>query len=120
MKKRTILFFFFAWFVVSSCEKLVVKPDKDNTPQDCFNSMWSRIDEKYSFLDYKHINWDSVKAVYQPQIKAGMSDVALFKVLDSMLYTLKDGHVNVARCEFSQYKGGHQTRDRTIRSHVRC
>jgi hypothetical protein len=96
MKKLTTLFLLgFVWIVISSCEKLLIKPDTKNTPQDCFNSMWSQIDEKYSFLDYKHINWDSVKAVYQPQINAEMSDVSLFKVLDSMLYTLKDGHVNL-------------------------
>jgi hypothetical protein len=96
MKKLlTILLSGCTWFVISSCEKLFIEPDPKNTPQECFESMWKRIDEKYSFLDYKHINWDSVKAVYQPRVYTGMSDVELFKVLDSMLYTLKDGHVNL-------------------------
>ncbi len=96
MKKIVIaLFSVLALGGFSSCEKLFVEPDPKNTPEECFESMWKRIDEKYSFLDYKHINWDSVKAVYQPQVHNGMNDVQLFRVLDSMLYTLKDGHVNL-------------------------
>ncbi len=81
--------------IISSCEKLFIEPDPKNTPKECFESMWKRIDEKYSFLEYKHINWDSVKAVYQSQVHDDMNDVELFRVLDSMLYTLKDGHVNL-------------------------
>ncbi|HVD98787.1 MAG TPA: S41 family peptidase [Cytophagaceae bacterium] len=96
MKKISILFFsVFAWLMISSCEKLFVEPDPKNTPEECFESMWTRIDQKYSFLDYKHINWDSVKTVYKPQIYNNMSDLELFRVLDSMLYVLKDGHVNL-------------------------
>ena len=94
MKK--IFFLLCAVLLLSvSCEKLLIKPDSKSTPQDNFESMWKRIDEKYSFLDYKHINWDSVKAVYQPKVTSDMDDIALFKVLDSMLYTLRDGHVNL-------------------------
>ncbi len=78
-----------------SCEKLFVDPDPQNTPQECFESLWKRVDEKYSFLEYKNINWDSVKAVYQPQIHDDMNQIQLFRVLDSMLYTLRDGHVNL-------------------------
>lgn len=95
MKK---IFFFLCGLIlilVSSCEKLFIEPDSKSTPQACFDSMWKRIDEKYSFLDYKHINWDSIKTFYQPQIKSDMDNITLFKVLDSMLYTLKDGHVNL-------------------------
>ncbi|HSZ24178.1 MAG TPA: S41 family peptidase [Cytophagaceae bacterium] len=96
MKKLTTLFLSgLACFAISSCEKLFIAPDPKNTPQECFDAMWTTIDQKYSFLDYKHINWDSVKAVYQPDISNDMGDIALFKVLDSMLYTLKDGHVNL-------------------------
>lgn len=95
--KKTLTLFLSILIVlsISSCEKLFVEPDPENTPKECFESMWTRIDEKYSFLDYKHINWDSVKAVYEPQVTDNMNDVQLFKVLDSMLYTLKDGHVNL-------------------------
>jgi hypothetical protein len=96
MKKVITLFLsVFVGFSISSCEKLFVEPDPESTPKECFESLWQRIDEKYSFLEYKHLNWDSVKAVYEPQISNDMNDVQLFKVLDSVLYTLKDGHVNL-------------------------
>jgi len=78
-----------------SCEKLLVKPDPKNTPTECFESLWNRVNEKYPFLEYKNINWDSIKTVYEPAIHDNMNEVQLFKVLDSMLYTLKDGHVNL-------------------------
>jgi hypothetical protein len=95
MKKIFYVFAGVLLMMISSCEKLFIKPDPKNTPQENFDSMWKRIDEKYSFLDYKHIDWDSVKAVYQPRIKENMTEIELFSVLDSMLYTLKDGHVNL-------------------------
>ena len=94
---RQLKIFFFVLFLLSSgaCEKAFISPDKENTPTNCFDSMWERLDEKYAFFDYKHINWDSVKNVYRPKVYDNMSDQALFKVLDNMLYTLRDGHVNL-------------------------
>jgi hypothetical protein len=94
--KKTIAFCLVLFCLVgTACEKLIIKPDPVNTPEECFESMWQRIHEKYSFLEYKKINWDSVKAVYRPQVHNGMSNIELFRVLDSMLYSLKDGHVNL-------------------------
>ncbi len=67
----------------------------DDTPQGNFDALWTLIDEKYCFLDYKQINWDSIYNVYQPLISDNMSDSGLFEVLGDMLAELKDGHTNL-------------------------
>jgi hypothetical protein len=82
-------------FTLSSCEKLLISGDPVNTPQNNFEVFWNTINEKYPFFELKKVNWDSVKKVWQPRVVDTTNDVQLFRVMDSMLYTLKDGHVNL-------------------------
>ena len=51
-----------------SCEKLFIKPDKENTPINNFELLWKDFDENYSFFEYKKINWDSLYNVYRPLV----------------------------------------------------
>ncbi|NJN33596.1 MAG: hypothetical protein HC817_04415 [Saprospiraceae bacterium] len=74
----------------------MIKADSPNTPTHCFNLLWSTVNEKYAFFDYKEIDWDSVRRVNAPKISDSMSQDSLFKVLSSMLSALRDGHVNLA------------------------
>lgn len=67
----------------------------NNSPQGNFEALWKIIDERYCFLDYKKINWDSIHDAYKPLIKPDMGNDGLFEVLGNMLATLKDGHVNL-------------------------
>lgn len=76
----------------SSC---IGEEEYDNSPQGNFDALWTIIDEKYCFLDYKDINWDSIYTVYQKKLTPTMSDENLFEVLGDMLDELKDGHVNL-------------------------
>jgi hypothetical protein len=80
---------------ISSCEKVLIEKDPTNNPKSNFNFLYQTIKDKYSFLDFKKINWDSVKNKWEPQIKDTTRDGTLFRILDSMLYTLRDGHVNL-------------------------
>ena len=82
--------------VCNSCSTLLFKADPKNTPTTCFNLMWKTIDEHYSYFEYKHINWDSVKSVYAKRVNDTMSEDSLYGVLSSMLFALKDGHVNLS------------------------
>jgi hypothetical protein len=93
--KRLLISLLLLLLGTTSCEKLFIEPDPENTPINNFESMWKRLDEKYSFFEVKNLNWDSVYNVYRPNVNNGMSNDSLFKVLDAMLYTLKDGHVNM-------------------------
>lgn len=86
---------FLLFVLLTSCERLFIEPNPTNTPTANFNHLWQTINDKYTFLEFKKINWDSVKTVWQPRVSDTMNDVSLFRVLDSMLYTLRDGHVNL-------------------------
>ncbi len=79
----------------TSCEKAFIDEDPSNDPQTNFDILWTTVDEKYSFFDLKNINWDSVRTHYEPMIYPEMSDEELFDIMDSMLYVLRDGHVNL-------------------------
>ena len=87
---------FCLFFVFTACEKALIESDPPNTPLSNFNYLWQTINDKYTFLDYKKVNWDSVKNVWQPRVKDTTNDIVLFRIMDSMLYNLKDGHVNLS------------------------
>ncbi len=84
-----ILFFF------PSCEKIVFEKEIENTPESNFFYLWNEVNERYAFLDYKNVNWDSIYNVYLIKINPDISEDSLFLVLGSMLNELKDGHVNL-------------------------
>lgn len=79
----------------SSCEKLFIKQDIDNTPRANFNYLWQQVYMGYSFFDVKEVNWDSVYYQYSPLITDDMTDEQLFDVLAQMMNELHDGHVNL-------------------------
>lgn len=79
-------------FIASSC---IREDEYTNNPQGNLDALWTIIDEKYCFLEYKQINWDSIHTVYQKRLTTNMSSEDLFIVLSDMLANLKDGHVNL-------------------------
>lgn len=91
------------WFLLSlllcctlaGCEALFIPPDSGSDPVSIFNEAWTFADEEYSFFAYKNIDWDEVRSRYEPQVRPGMSQEALFKVLADMFFELRDGHVNL-------------------------
>lgn len=93
MKKIFILYL--AVLFSFSCEKIFIRPDPENDPASNFDFLWHAFDEKYSFFTFKNINWDSLYTVYRKQVYNGMSGENLFKVMDSLLYHLRDGHVRL-------------------------
>ncbi|MAG13947.1 MAG: peptidase S41 [Spirochaetales bacterium] len=82
-------------FALFACEELFFIPEPENTPTGIFGQAWVFADEEYSFFEYKGIDWDAAKAVYEAQITDDMGDEALFQVLATMLNQLRDGHVNL-------------------------
>ena len=79
----------------AGCEKAFIEEDPQDTPVNVFNELWHTLDEKYAFFAYKNISWDSVYQVHRPHVHNDMSDEALFEVCADLLYSLKDGHVNL-------------------------
>ncbi len=78
-----------------SCEKVLVSSDPKNTPTENVKFLWKTINEKYPFFEYKKLNWDSVGNVWIPRVRDTMNDATVFRIMDSMLYTLRDGHTNI-------------------------
>jgi Peptidase family S41/Tricorn protease C1 domain len=89
----------FALLLFASCEKVLVEPTQESTPTAIFEQTWSNLDQKYTFFSYRKINWDSIGNVYRSKVTDNISNDSLFNVLDKMLYTLKDGHVNLLSSE---------------------
>ncbi len=59
-----------------------------------FEASWKRVNTVYPYLEYKHINWDSLYTVYKPQAEQARGD-EIYTVLVDMLSELKDMHVHV-------------------------
>ena len=70
-----------------------LEPPELNTPAEQFDSFWSTFDRNYSYFAYKHINWDSLRAVFRPRALAASSEAALVDVLKEMVAPLRDVHV---------------------------
>lgn len=82
-------------FLVCSCESLFIDSDPKSDNEENFNVLWNTLNERYSFFEFKKINWDSVGDVYRPLAIQAESEKQLFDVMAAMLNTLKDGHVNL-------------------------
>ena len=96
--QRIILSFliFCSLFIgLNSCKKVLFEEVPDTSPISIFEQTWNFANEKYSFFEFKNINWDSVHSVYAAKVYPEMSEDSLFGVLSEMLYLLRDGHVNL-------------------------
>jgi len=78
-----------------SCEDKLLSADPEPTPGLVFEQLWSDVGDRYSYLELKNVDWDSIGEVYREEINETTSDTALFRMLAEMLNTLKDGHVNL-------------------------
>lgn len=92
MKKFIVLFIVLPMLFASCIDEPVRQPD---TYKGNFESLWKIIDEKYCYLDFKNINWDSIHTVYKPRVDTVSNQYAFFDLMGSMLAELKDGHVNL-------------------------
>jgi C-terminal processing protease CtpA/Prc len=68
----------------------------DNTPKGNFEALWTIMDERYCFFEYKNVDWNAIHAEYGRRINAKTDSEALFDVLGQMLAEVRDGHVNLA------------------------
>lgn len=92
MKKNLLILVVFA---LTSCEEVFFIPEPINSPTAVFNEFWTSFDELYGPFSVRGIDWDAVKAQYEPQVNDSMSDDELFDVLASVIATLNDGHVSL-------------------------
>jgi len=81
----------------TACEKIIIPNAKENSPNNNFDSLWRIMDEGYVYFEFKGIDWDSVRTVYEPQVNKNTTDEELFDICDSMLKTLQDGHITLRK-----------------------
>lgn len=94
MKKRVIKIWIF-FFCLNGLTACLREEKYANDPIGNFDQLWTIIDERYCFFDYKDIDWNTIGAEYRNMIEPEMDDQDLFRILNDMLYELKDGHVNL-------------------------
>ncbi|MFT6716682.1 MAG: hypothetical protein ACJA0Q_001329 [Saprospiraceae bacterium] len=92
---RELLFFLMLCLGLTSCKRVFFDEEPGVSNADIFDQVWNYTNEKYSFFEFKNINWDSVKTVYSSKITNEIGEDSLFNVLSDMLYVLRDGHVNL-------------------------
>jgi len=80
----------------SSCEQLWLGGEPDDDPVTNFEYLWQEANNKYSYFEYKGVDWDRIYDIYRPRVREDMTGQELFEVLADMLYELKDGHVNLS------------------------
>lgn len=95
----------FSWFIngvtamifllCASCEELFIDGKAEGDAVKNFDEMWKTVDENYSFFTSKNIDWDSAYQANRPKVSDGMPSDSLFRIMSDMLYTLRDGHVNL-------------------------
>ena len=95
MKKTIFPLIIISVFALTSCDRAFMRNDASNDGIVNFESMWKQLNEKYSFFEYKNIDWDSVYNVYKPKIYSDMEAQELFDVLAEMMNSLRDGHSNL-------------------------
>lgn len=78
--------------MASSCGRRIIGPDPENNQRNNFNLLWEDFDSHYARFLYKHVDWDSLRAVMSAKIMDRTSDEELFDILSSMLAQLRDSH----------------------------
>lgn len=97
--KNLIFLFILSLFLLPACEEAFFDEDPVNDPETNFEILWKRLNERYVFFDYKRIDWDSVYSVYRPRVSSQTNPQELFDIMEEMLNTLRDAHVNL-RADF--------------------
>lgn len=81
--------------IFGACHKVIFKKNEKGNAAENFEYLWHQIYIKYSFFQYKNIDWQNVKSKYLPLISSGMSDEELFEACALMMNELRDGHANL-------------------------
>ncbi len=57
--------------IFGSCEKLFLADDPENDPVSNFEYLWQEANNKYSYFEYKSVDWDAVYDTYRPLMQQG-------------------------------------------------
>ena len=69
--------------------------DSTTWKRDAFENVWNTVNEKYYDPALNGVNWQAVRATYEPQIFSATDDDRYWELLDKMTGELKDSHTRV-------------------------
>lgn len=92
----------FGLLLSTSCEKMLVGPEPENSPAGSFDVLWKGVDEKYGLFPVSNLNWDSLYTVYRDQINKSTTDNDLWNICCGLLSHLNNGHVEFTDKNFSR------------------
>lgn len=81
--------------VMTACTDPTLVAPPDTSRAALFDELWHETDLTYSMFALKHVNWDSIGAVYRPRALAAPNDAVFARVLADMLGELHDRHVSL-------------------------
>src|ERR1051325_9436917 len=58
-----------------------------------FDTLWTNFDQRYSYFNQKHVDWNALRARYRAQAVAATNEAELVAVVQQMLGSLHDQHV---------------------------
>lgn len=77
------------------CVDRLVGSDPPLTPSAVFDLVWSDFDRNYAMFGVKRVDWDAVRATYQPQAAAARTVADVAPIIGAMFRELHDLHVNL-------------------------
>ncbi len=73
------------------------------TKLQIFDFFWDLIDKQYAGFPNLAVNWDSLKAVYRPEIEAGVSRGRLWGIMGHMYLSLQEIHTWMSDIDLDGY-----------------
>lgn len=80
---------------LGGCAETFVAPTVDTSAPAVFEDLWREFDQHYAVFAERHVDWDSLHAIYAPRVRLGMPDSDLFFVCDSLLAPFRDAHIGL-------------------------
>ncbi len=78
----------------TGCEQDIVK-EYNPSPKANFDALWQILDERYCYFEAKELDWTGVYNEYINEAIKAKNELILFNIMEQMLDTLQDGHVNL-------------------------
>lgn len=91
---RTFIFII-AICALSSCEKILMKPDAEKSNEAVFEEYVKLVKEKYAMLEFKEVNIDHLRDSLRPFVNNTMTSDSLFKTIAIITERLRDGHTSL-------------------------
>jgi carboxyl-terminal processing protease len=89
------LFLIISLFGIFGCDRALLGPNVENTPQANFEALWKDFDAHYGLFLVKKLDWNLSYQTYKPLISATTTDKELYEVFTKMLKPFNDNHIRL-------------------------